>query len=85
MRCKYKDMTWKGVFEGIQSFTESILFAPYDALRALELESWGLANIMSWLFMAIGFVAFLYWMKELKTYNDNGEEDRSSTSHSFLG
>ncbi len=78
-------MAWKDVFEGIQSFSEDVLFYPYDALREIEYSSWALANIMSWLFMLIGFVAFLYWMKQLKTYNDNGEEDRSSTSHSYLG
>tara|TARA_R110002072_G_scaffold22615_1_gene79424 strand:- start:263210 stop:263446 length:237 start_codon:yes stop_codon:yes gene_type:complete len=78
-------MAWKDVFEGIQSFSEDVLFYPYDALREIELESWGLANIMTWLFMLIGFVAFFYWMKELKKYNDEGDEDRSSTSHSYLG
>jgi hypothetical protein len=40
---------------------------------------------MSWLLMAIGFVAFIYWMGQLKKFNDNNEEDKSSTSHSFLG
>ncbi|MCH2489918.1 MAG: uracil phosphoribosyltransferase [Flavobacteriales bacterium] len=77
-------MSWKGIFEGIQSFTEDILFIPFDALRALSYDSWFLANIMSWLLMIIGFVAFVYWMIQLKKFNDNNEEDRSSTSHSFL-
>jgi len=78
-------MTWKGVFEGIQSFTEDVLFMPYDALRTIELDNWWMANIMSWLLMAVGFVAFLYWMGQLKKFNDNNEEDKSSTSHSYLG
>jgi hypothetical protein len=43
-----------------------------------------MANIMSWLLMAIGVVAFLYWMGQLKKFNDSGEEDKSSTSHSYL-
>jgi hypothetical protein len=77
-------MTWKGFFEGIQSLAESILFAPYDALR-LGVDSWWMSNIVSWLLTLIGFVAFFYWMGELKKYNDNGEEDKSSTSHSYLG
>jgi hypothetical protein len=77
-------MSWKGIFEGIQSITEDVLFIPFDALRALELNSWFGANIMSWLFMVIGLVAFVYWMLQLKNVNDNNEEDRSSTSHGYL-
>tara|TARA_R100000935_G_scaffold36196_1_gene56955 strand:- start:58339 stop:58584 length:246 start_codon:yes stop_codon:yes gene_type:complete len=76
-------MTFKEVFEGIQSVTEDILFAPYDLLRFTD--SWFLSNIVSWILMLIGFVAFIYWMGELKKYNDNNEEDRSQTSHGYLG
>ncbi|MDX1761308.1 MAG: uracil phosphoribosyltransferase [Christiangramia sp.] len=75
----------KDFFYGIQWLFENILFYPLDALRALELESWFLANILNWIFMIVGFVAFLYWMKQLKTFNDRNEENRESTSHSFLG
>ena len=78
-------MTWIGVFEGIQSFFENVAFYPYNALRNLELESWALANIVSWLLMLMGFVAFVYWMLQLKKFNDNNEEDRSSTAHSYFG
>mgnify|MGYP006939812597 FL=1 len=78
-------MTWKGLFEGIQSLTEDVLFMPFNILRSMELDNWWMANIMSWLLMAIGFVAFLYWMGQLKKFNDNNEEDKSSTSHSYLG
>jgi len=77
-------MTLREVFEGIQSITEDVLFAPFDALREMELDSWFGANIMSWLFTAIGFVAFVYWMLELKKYNDANDEDRTSTSHQYL-
>ncbi len=74
----------KDFFEAIESFTINVLLAPYDTLRALELESWGAANIINWMFMLICFVAFLYWMKELKKFNDNNEENRDPTAHSFL-
>ncbi|MBW1293921.1 DUF6341 family protein [Aquimarina litoralis] len=74
----------KEFFEAIQYLFVDVLFAPLDSLRALELESWTAANIVNWLFMLIGFVAFLYWMKELKKFNDNNEEDRDPTAHSFL-
>ncbi|WP_103866250.1 uracil phosphoribosyltransferase [Aquimarina sp. I32.4] len=71
-------------FKAIDSFFVDVLFAPLDALRALELESWSGANFINWFFMLIGFVAFLYWMKQLKKFNDNNEEDRDPTAHSFL-
>jgi hypothetical protein len=85
LRCKYKDMSWKAFFEGIQSITEDVLFLPYNMLRTIELDNWWLANIVSWTLMLVGFVAFIYWMGQLKKFNDNDEEDKTSTSHSFLG
>ncbi|MBT8265579.1 MAG: uracil phosphoribosyltransferase [Bacteroidia bacterium] len=74
----------KDFFYAIQDLFVDVLFAPYDALRAIELDNWWLANIVSWLFIIIGLAAFLYWMKELKRFNDNGEEDKSISSHSYL-
>jgi len=80
-----KNTEMKEIFEAIESFFVNVLFGPFDGLRAMELESWTAANVMNWLFMLIGFVAFFYWMKELKKFNDNNEEDRDATAHSFLG
>ncbi|WP_062055014.1 DUF6341 family protein [Aquimarina longa] len=74
----------KDFFEAIASFCVDVLFAPFDVLRALELESWTAANMINWIFMIIGFLAFLYWFKELKKFNDNDEENRDPTAHSFL-
>ena len=75
----------KDFFEGIASLFKDVLFVPYDMLRELELESWFLANIMNWVFVIIAFAAFLFWMIQLKKFNDNNEEDRDPTAHSFLG
>ncbi len=74
----------KEFFYAIQDLFVNVLFAPFDALRSLELESWFGANVMSWLFLLIGLVAFVYWMRELKKFNDSGEEDKSISSHSYL-
>ena len=74
----------KDFFYAIQDLFVDFLFMPFDMLRALELENWWGANILSWLFLIIGMVAFLYWMGQLKKYNDNNEEDKSITSHSYL-
>ncbi len=78
-------MSWKETFEGIQSITETLLLNPMDGVRALELENWTAANTANWLFMIIGSVAFVYWMLQLKKFNDNNEEQREIVSHSFLG
>ncbi len=74
----------KDIFEGIQSFFEDFAFAPLDYLRNLELDSWFLANLMNWIFIIIGIVALAYWLKQLKKFKDNNEENTDSTSHSFL-
>ncbi|TXD83942.1 uracil phosphoribosyltransferase [Subsaximicrobium wynnwilliamsii] len=71
-------------FYGIEDLFVNVLFAPYDWLRALQLDSWWLANIFSWLFILVGFAAFVYWMLQLKKYTDSGEENKSITSHSYL-
>ncbi len=73
MRCKYKDMSWKGFYEGIQSLADNVLFVPYNALRALQNESWLLANIFSWILLLIGASAFVYWCLQLKKFNENTE------------
>lgn len=72
----------KSFFYGIEDLFVNVLFAPFDALRFME--SWTLSNILNWIFMLIGFAAFVYWMLELKKFNDNGEEDKSISSHSYL-
>jgi len=74
----------KDLFQAIQDLFVNILFAPYDALRALELESWWSANLVSFIFILIGMVAFVYWMLQLKGHHTNGEEDKTISSHSFL-
>lgn len=74
----------KDFFYAIEDLFVDVLFVPFDALRELELESWFLANGISWIFTIIGFVAFTYWMLQLKKYNDNNEEDKTVSAHSYL-
>lgn len=71
-------------FYGIQDLFVNGLFAPLDYLRKLELTNWFGANMMSWIFMAIGSVAFIYWMMQLSKFNKSGEEDKTVTAHSYL-
>ena len=74
----------KDIFYAIQDFFVNVAFAPLDGLRALELENWFLANGINWLFMLIGTVAMVYWILQLQKFNNNNEEDKSISSHSYL-
>ncbi len=85
MLCKYTIITiMKDFFYAIQDLFVNVLFAPLDAIKKLELENWFAANIISWIFILIGFVAMVYWMLQLRTFDKNNEEDKSVTSHSYL-
>jgi len=75
----------KDFIEGIAWLFEEILFLPFNLLRELELSSWFLANILNFIFVIIAFAAFIFWMLQLKKFNDNDEENRDPTAHSFLG
>lgn len=74
----------KDFFYGIQDLFVDGLFIPFDKLRELELVNWFGANAVSWFFMLIGLVAFVYWMMQLAKFNANNEEDKSVTAHSYL-
>lgn len=75
----------KDFFEGIASLFEDVLFLPLDALRELQDDSWWAANGLNFVFVIIVFVAFAYWMLQLKSFDDNNEEDKSVKAHAFLG
>ena len=60
------------------------LFKPLDWLRALELDNWWLANIVSWTLMAVCARYIIYWCKQLSLHQKNNEENQDTTAHSFL-
>lgn len=66
-------MTWRGVWEGIASLFESIIVIPFDSIRNFELESWWLANLVSWVFLIIAASAFIYWLRTLANFNESTE------------
>ncbi len=72
----------KAFFYGIEDLFVNYLFAPFDFFRFLK--NWWLSSSVNWIFFVLGFLAFIYWMLQLKKYNDAGEEDKSITSHSYL-
>jgi hypothetical protein len=74
----------KAFFEGIQYLFVNIIFTPLDFLRSLELSSWFAANTINWIFVIICFSAMVYWVKQLKLHDENGEENQDTTAHSFF-
>ncbi len=74
----------KTFFEGIQFLFVDILFAPLDFIRALELKSWFWANLINWAFMIICAAAMVYWVKQLRIFDEAGTENQDTTAHSFL-
>jgi hypothetical protein len=74
----------KSFFEGIEYLFVDILLAPWDLLRSLELSSWFVANAINWIFVIICAAAMVYWIKQLKIFEDAGTEKQDTTAHSFL-
>jgi hypothetical protein len=75
----------KSFFEGFASLFVDFLLKPLDWLRELELTSWWSANFINWMFILICMGAMVYWIKQLKIFQNNNEDDDKTTSHSFLG
>ena len=85
MYCKYTIITiMKDFFYAIQDLFVNVLFAPLDAIKNLELENWFAANTISWIFILIGFVAMVYWMLQLRSFDKNNEENKTVSAHSYL-
>jgi len=75
---------WKSFFESIAYLFEEILFIPFNFLREMQLDSWWVANIVSWIFIFSFITALIYWVRQLKLSDDRGEENKDISSHSFL-
>ena len=83
MQDKYiKNM--RDIVYGIEDFFVNYLFLPFDFLRSLELDNWWGANFMTWVSVFVFVCAFTYWMLQLKKFDDNNEDDKSISAHSFL-
>ncbi|KVV13455.1 DUF6341 family protein [Flavobacterium sp. TMP13] len=74
----------KAFFEGIKTLFVDFLLVPLDLIRALELKSWFGANAINWIFMIICACAIVYWIKQLRIFDDAGTENQDTTAHSFL-
>ncbi len=61
-------------FEALGAFFENVLFLPYDFFR-LTLANWWGSNLINWVFLIIGFIAFFYWMGQMYMFKSQGKED----------
>jgi len=43
-----------------------------------------MANAINWLFLLVGFSAMVYWILQLKLFDERGEENKDPSAHSFL-
>jgi len=70
------------IFKAIESLFLDYLFLPFDALRSMD--NWWASNSLNWFFMSIGAAAMIYWMLQLKSFNDSGEENKDVSAHSYI-
>ncbi len=68
-------------FRGIEDLFVNYLFWPYDQLRYWD--SWWGANAFNWILFLIGVSAFIYWMLQLKKFDERGEEKRKSVATTY--
>lgn len=72
----------KAFFEGIENLFVNVLFVPFDFFR--EMQNWWTANSVNWIFAIIGVIALIYWLRQIRLFEERGEEDHSVTAHSYL-
>ena len=65
-------MIANNIFTTIAEFCQNVLFKPFKIISSSD--NWWLQNTISWIFIAITFFAFFYWMGELKKYKKAGNE-----------
>ena len=65
-------MIANNIFKAIGDFCTNVLFAPYHSIRAMD--NWWLQNTVSWIFIIITFIAFFYWIGEIRKYKKAGSE-----------
>ena len=65
-------MIANNIFKAIGDFFTNVLLTPFDNIRAMD--NWWLQSTMSWIFILITFIAFFYWLGELRKYKKAGNE-----------
>lgn len=66
-------------FQWVERIFDNFLLVPFEYLRAWENETWWGANFINWIFMAIFFILFSYWLYKLKVFHDYDKENVKET------
>ena len=59
-------MIANNIWKAINDFFVNVFFSPYDAIRSMD--NWWIQNTVSWIFVSIGFIAFFYWLAQLRKF-----------------
>lgn len=71
----------KEFFKGIESFFVDFAFKPLDFIRDVQYDSWWLANLINIVFILIAAAAFIYWIQQLRNFQDDAKENASHSEH----
>jgi hypothetical protein len=63
----------------IASIFEDLLFLPFDWLREWQDSTWWGANLLNFGFVLIAAMAFLYWRKQLDSFENEDHHDYSKS------
>lgn len=66
-------------FHWIGHVFQDFLLVPLHYLRHFQDQSWWGANAVNWVFLAIFFVLFGYWLYKLKIFHDHDQEHTPET------
>lgn len=66
-------------FHWIAHIFEDFLLVPLGYLRHLQDQTWWGANLINWVFIAIFFVLFFYWLHKLKVFADHDKKHTPET------
>lgn len=59
-------MTVNSILSAIEYFFTEVLFYPFEMIRSLD--NWWIQNFVSFTFISIGIVAFVYWLNQLSKF-----------------
>jgi uncharacterized membrane protein len=65
-------MIANNIFKAIGDFFTNVVFTPFNFLRSMD--NWWLQSTISWIFIVITFIAFFYWLGEIRKYKKAGNE-----------
>ena len=65
-------MIANNIFRVIGDFFTNVAFKPFDTIYFMD--NWWLQNAFSWVLVIITGYAFVYWMRQLKKFKNEGAE-----------